>query len=92
MHIPLTILIMEPYFSLRWTLFVGEGFLFGLLRGSRKGITRDVGIGVKFVPEMVRFWNAHFFLGRGSHRLFKHIISHRGGRLRCGDFDDLGIG
>jgi hypothetical protein len=43
MPIPLTILTMVPHLSLRWNLFVGAGFIFGWLRGSRKGITRDVG-------------------------------------------------
>jgi hypothetical protein len=43
---------------------VGFG-LFGRLGCSRKGITRDVGKGVKCVPEMVRFWNPHLFLTRG---------------------------
>jgi hypothetical protein len=60
----------------------GRGFLFGWLRGSRKGITRDIGKGIKYVPEVVMFWNPHLFLRRGSHRLLNHIISHRGDRLR----------
>jgi hypothetical protein len=92
MPIPLTILTMVPHLSLGWILFVGGGFLFGWLRGSRKGITRDVGKGVKCVPEMVRFWKPHLFLRRGSHRLLNHTISHRGDRLRRGDFDKLGSG
>jgi hypothetical protein len=92
MPIPLTILTLEPHLSLRWNLFVGGGFLFGWLRDSRKGITRDVGKGVKCVSEMVRFWNPHLFLRRGSHRLLNHSISHRGDRLRWGDSDKLGSG
>jgi hypothetical protein len=61
MPIPLTILTIEPHLSLRWNLFVGGGFLFGWLRGSRKGITRDVGKGIKCVPKMIWFWNPHLF-------------------------------
>jgi hypothetical protein len=41
MPISLTILTMEPHLSLGWNLFVGVG-LFGWLRHSGKGITRDV--------------------------------------------------
>jgi hypothetical protein len=41
MPIPLTILIMELHFSLRWNSFVG-GIYFWTAEGSRKGITRDV--------------------------------------------------
>jgi hypothetical protein len=36
--------------------------LFGWLRSSRKGITRDVKKGVKCVPEMVRFYTPHLFM------------------------------
>jgi hypothetical protein len=92
MPIPLTILTMVPHLSLGWILFAGGGFLFGWLRSSRKGITRDVRKGVKCVPEMVRFWKPHLFLRRGFHRLLNHTISHRGDRLRRGDFDKLGSG
>jgi hypothetical protein len=56
---------------------VGGGFLFGWLRSSRKGITRDVGKGIKCLPKVVRFWNPHLFVRRGSHRLLNHTISHR---------------
>jgi hypothetical protein len=54
--------------------------LFGWLkpRDSRKGITIDVGKGIKCVPKVVRFWNSHLFLRRGSHRLLNHTISHKG--------------
>jgi hypothetical protein len=45
---------------------------------------------IKCVIEMVRFWNPHLFLRRGSHRLLNHTISHIGGRLRWGDFHELG--
>jgi hypothetical protein len=38
----LIILTLEPHLSLRWGLFMGGGFLFGWLMGSKKGITRDV--------------------------------------------------
>jgi hypothetical protein len=62
MPIPLTILKMVPHLSLGWILFVGGGFRFGWLRGSRKGIARDVRICVKCVPEMV--------IGFGSHTCF----------------------
>jgi hypothetical protein len=41
---------------LSWVDFVcGRGFLFGWLRSSMKGITRDVEKGVKCLPKMVRF-------------------------------------
>jgi hypothetical protein len=66
--------------------------LFGWLRGSRKGITRNVGNCIKCVLEVVRFWNPHLFLRRSSHRLLNYTISHRGERLRWGDFDELGSG
>jgi hypothetical protein len=89
--IPLTIVIMEPHLSLGWNLFAGVG-VFGWLWCSKKGITRDVRKGVKGVPEVVRIWNSHLFLRRGSHRLLNHTISHRGDRLRWGDFDNLGSG
>jgi hypothetical protein len=92
MPIPPTILTVEPHLSLRWNLLVGGGFLFGWLRGSRKGIIRDIEKGIKFVPEVVRFWNPHLFLRRGSHRFLNHTIFHKGGRLRWGDLDDLGSG
>jgi hypothetical protein len=59
------------------------------MRGSSKGITRDVENGIMCVPEMVRFWNPHLFLRRGSHRLLNHTISHMGNRLSWGDFDEL---
>jgi hypothetical protein len=63
MPIPLTIVTMEPHLSLGWGLFVSFG-IFGWLRGSRKGITRDVRKGIKCVIEVVRFWNTRlFFLG-----------------------------
>ena len=61
---------------------MGGGFLFGWVRGSRKGIDRDVRKGVKCVPEMVRFWNPHLFLRRISNKLLNHTISHKGDRLR----------
>jgi hypothetical protein len=92
MHIPLIIFTMEPHISIGWILLVGGSFLFGCLRSSRKGITRDVGKGVKCVPKMVRFFNSHLFLRKGSHRLLNHTNSHRGGRLRWGDFYKLGSG
>jgi hypothetical protein len=60
MIIPLTIITMKSHLSLRWSLFVGFGLLVWL-RGSRKGITRDVRKGVKCDPEVVRFWTPHFF-------------------------------
>jgi hypothetical protein len=69
MPIPFPILTLKPHLSLRWNLFVGGGFVFGWLRSSRKGIPRDVGKGVKYVPEVVRFWNPQLFLRRGSHKL-----------------------
>ena len=72
--------------------FCGRGCPVKRLRGSTKGITRDVRKGVKCVLEMVRFWNPHLFLRRGSQWLLNHTISHRGGRLRWGDFDELGSG
>jgi hypothetical protein len=90
--IPLTIVIIEPHLYLRWNLFVGGGFLFLWLRGSRKGITRYVGKGIKCVPEVVRFWNPHLFPRRGPHRLLNHTISHIEDRLRWGDFHKLGSG
>jgi hypothetical protein len=90
MAISLTILTMEPHLSLGWILLVGGGFLFRWLRRSRKGITRDVGKGVKCVPEMVRFLNPHLFLRRGSHRLLNHTTSHKGDRLRWGGLDGSG--
>jgi hypothetical protein len=71
---------------------VGGGFLFGWLRVSRKGTARDVGKGVKCVHEVVRFWIPHLFLRRDSHGLLNHTISHRGDRLRWGNFDKLGSG
>jgi hypothetical protein len=57
-----------------------------------EGDNGDVGKGIKCVPKVVRFWNPHMFLRRGSHRLLNHIIFHRGNRLRWGDFDKLGSG
>jgi hypothetical protein len=92
MPIPLTIFTMVPHPSLGWILFVEEDFLFRWLRGSRKGIARDVGKGVKCVPKMVRFWKPHLFLRRISHRFINHTISHRGDRLSKGGFDKLGSG
>jgi hypothetical protein len=91
MPIPLTIVTMEPHLSLGWGLFVSFG-IFGWLRGSRKGITRDVRKGIKCVIEVVRFRNTQLFFRRGSHRLLHHTISHRGDRLRWCDFDKLGRG
>jgi hypothetical protein len=91
MPIPLIILTMVLHLSLRWNFFVGGGFLFGWLRGSRKVITKDVGKGFKCVPEMVRFWNPHLFLRRGSHRLLNHSVSHTGDRLRWGILISLGM-
>ena len=68
-------------------MFVGVS-LFGWLRSSRKGITRDVKKGVKCVPEMVRFWTPHLFLRWGSHRLHKQSISHsRGGGFRWSELN-----
>jgi hypothetical protein len=61
MPISLTILTMEPHLSLGWNLFVGVG-LFGWLRHSGKGITRDVYQSIKCVPEMVWFGTPHLFL------------------------------
>jgi hypothetical protein len=85
MPIPLTIVTMESHLSLGWNLFVGVG-LFGWLWRSRKWITRDVGKGVKCVPEVVRFWNLHLFLRKDSHRILYHSISHRGGKFGWSDF------
>ena len=66
MHIPLTIVTVEPHLSLGWCLFVSFRFFGWLwLRGSRKGITRDVEKGIKCVHEVVRFWNPNLFLRRG---------------------------
>jgi hypothetical protein len=75
MPIPPIILTMVPHLSLRWNFFVGRGFLFGWLRGSRKGIIRDVGKCIKFVPKMVRFCSPHLFLRKGSHRFLNHLTS-----------------
>jgi hypothetical protein len=58
MPIPLIILIMEPHLSLGWILHVGGGFLFVWLRSSRKGITKDIGKGVKCVPKMVQVFES----------------------------------
>jgi hypothetical protein len=59
----------------------------------RKGITRDVRKGIKCVPEVIRFWNPHLFLRRGSHRLLNHTISHsRGGNFRWSELDKFGVG
>jgi hypothetical protein len=71
---------------------VEGGFLFGWLRGSRRGITRDVEKGVKCVPVMVRCWKPHLFLRRGSQWLLNHTVSHRGDRLRWSDSNKLGSG
>jgi hypothetical protein len=71
---------------------VGGGFRFGWLRGSRKGIARDVGKGVKCVPKMVRFWKPHLFLRRSSHRFINYTISHRGDKLSRGRFGKLRSG
>jgi hypothetical protein len=92
MPIPLTILTMEPHLSLGWILLVGGDFLFGWLKSSKKGITRDVGKGVKCVPTMVRFLNPHFFLRMDSHRLLNHTISHKGDRLKWVILIILGVG
>jgi hypothetical protein len=83
---------MVPHLSLVWILFVGWGFHFGWLRGSMKGIARDVGKGVKCVPKMVRFWKPHLFLRRGSHRFINHTIFHKGDMVSRGGFDKLGSG
>jgi hypothetical protein len=48
--------------------------------------------GIKCVSEVVRCWNPHLFMRRGSHMLLNHIIFHRGDRLRWDDFDKLGSG
>jgi hypothetical protein len=92
MPIPLIILTMVPNLSLGWILFVGGGFLFGWVRGSRKGIDRDVKKGIKCVTKMVRFWKPHLFLRRSSQRFINHTISHMGDRLSRGGFDKLGSG
>jgi hypothetical protein len=84
--------LRKPKAPNRWNLLVGGGFLFGCLRGYRKGITRDVRKGIKCVLEVVRIWNPHLFLRRGSHRLLNHTISHRGDKIRWVDFDKLGSG
>jgi hypothetical protein len=89
MTLPLTIVTMEPHLSLGW-IFCGRGFLFGWL-GFWRGNTRDVRKGVNCVPELVKFWNPHLFLRRGSHRLLNHTLSHMGDRLRWGDFNMLGV-
>jgi hypothetical protein len=60
------------------------------MKGSKKGIARDVRKGVKCVPEMVRFWKPHLIFRRSSHRFINHTISHRGDRLSRGGFDKLG--
>jgi hypothetical protein len=73
-------------------LLVRRSFLSRWLRGSRKRITRDVEKGIKCVHEVVRFWNPHLLLRRGSHRLLNHIMSQRYNRIRWGDFDKLGSG
>jgi hypothetical protein len=91
MPIPLIILTLESHLSLRWNLFVGVGFLFGWL-GFWRGDIRDIRNGIKCVPEVVRFWNPHLSLRRGSHRLLNHTISPRGDRLRWSDFDKIGSG
>ena len=90
MPIPLTIVIMEPHLSLGWNLFAGVG-VFGWLWCSKKGITRDVRKGVKGVPEVVRIWNSHLFLRRGSHMLLNHSVSHRGDRIRWVIWIILGV-
>jgi hypothetical protein len=61
MPIPLTKLTMEPHLSLECFLLVGGGFIFGWLRSSKKGVTRDARNGVKCVPERVSFLNPHLF-------------------------------
>jgi hypothetical protein len=71
---------------------VGGGFLFGWLRGSRKGIARDVRKGVKCVPEMVRFCKPHLFLRRSSHRFINHTIAHRVRGLAGVVLISLGVG
>jgi hypothetical protein len=53
-------------------------------------MTRDFGKGIKFFPEMLRFWYLDLFMRRGSHRLLNYTISNKGGRRRWGDFDELG--
>jgi hypothetical protein len=66
MTIHLIILAMVPHLSLRWNLFVGVCLL-GWLRCLRKGMTRDVWQGIKWVSEMVRYEAPHKFLRWGSH-------------------------
>jgi hypothetical protein len=66
--------------------------LFGWMRDFWRANTIDIRKGVNCVPEMVRFWNPHLFLWRGSRRLLNHTIFHKGDSLSWGDFDKLGSG
>jgi hypothetical protein len=72
--------------------FVCGILAFWVAEGLLEGDTRVVGKGVKCVPKVVRFWNPHLFLRRDSHKLLNQTISHRGDRLRWGDFDKLRSG
>jgi hypothetical protein len=75
--IPLAILKVVPHLSLslKWSLFIGMGHL-GWLWCSRKGITRDIGQGVKWVLKIVRFMTPHLFLRCGFQWFLKHTFSH----------------
>jgi len=78
--IPMAVVIVKPHLSLGWWLvhsLVGMVHSWWLL-DSRKGILRDVWQSVKWVPEMVRFWNPHLFLGWSFWRFFKHSIFNSG--------------
>jgi hypothetical protein len=91
MHIPVTIFIMKPHLSLGWNLFVEVG-LFGWLRSSWRGDSRDVEKGVKCLMKVVRFWTPPLFLRRGSHMLLNHSIFHSmGGSFRWNELDKFGV-
>jgi hypothetical protein len=91
----MAIVIVIPHLSLGWWLVHS---LVGMIHSwwiliSRKGILRDVWQSDKWVPEMVRFWNPHLFLGWSFWRFFKHSIFNSGlSGLRWCDFDQFGSG
>jgi hypothetical protein len=88
----MAIVIVIPHLSLGWLLvyslmgMVHSWWLFGF----RKGILRDVWWSVKWVLEIVQFWNPDLFLRWSFWRFFKHSIFDSGlSGLRWSDFDQL---
>jgi hypothetical protein len=87
----MAVVTVIPHLSLGWLLHSLVGMVHSWwLLGSRKGILRDIGYSVKWVLEMVQFWNPHLFLRWSFWRFFKHSIFDSGLRgLRWSDLDQF---